>query len=65
MAVTGKLEEVKVVLKFMKGSQTISHCNQQATDEGLYDLGEAIGSLNAESLEEIIKVQETLLVGTN
>lgn len=62
MAVTGTLDEVKVVLKFTKGSQTIPHCNKAATDEGLYSLGMAIGSLNAESLQEIMKVTETNLI---
>ena len=62
MAVTGTLDEVKVVLKFTKGSQTIAHCNKTATDEGLYSLGTAIGSLNAESLEDIMKVTETNLI---
>ena len=65
MAVTSTLEEVKVVVKFTKGSQTIAHCNKEATDEGLYNLGTAIGSLNAESIEDIMKVQETQLVKTN
>lgn len=62
MAVTGRLDEVKVVLKLTKGSQTIGHCNKEATDEGLYRLGVAIGSLNAESLEEVVKVEETQLI---
>lgn len=65
MAVTSTLEEVKVVVKFIKGSQTIAHCNKEATDEGLYALGDAIGSLNAEKMESIMKVQETQLVGIN
>lgn len=65
MTVTGTLEEVKVVVKFTKGSQTIAHCNKEATDEGLYNLGAAIGSLNTESAENIMKVQETQLVGSN
>ena len=64
MAVTTKVDEVKVVLKFTKGSQTIPHCNQSASDESLYDLGAAVGSLNAESLEEVMKVTETQLVKT-
>ena len=65
MAVTGRLDEVKVVLKLTKGSQTIGHCNKEATDEGLYKLGVAIGSLNAESLEEVVKVEETQLIESN
>lgn len=64
MAVNTKKDEVKVVLKFTKGSQTLAHCSQSATDESLYNLGEAIGSLNAESLEEIMKVTEEQLIKT-
>lgn len=62
MAVTGTLDEVKVVLKFTKGSQTLPHCNKSATDEGLYTLGSAIASLNAESIQDITKVTETNLI---
>lgn len=62
MAVTGVMDEVKVVLKFTKGSQTIPHCNQQAPDEKLHSLGRAIASLNAESLDQITKVVETVLL---
>lgn len=65
MAVTGTVDEVKVVLKLTKGSQTIAHCNKQASDEGLFQLGTAIGSLNAESVEDVMKVTETLLVASN
>lgn len=65
MAITGTLEEVKVVLKLTKGSQTLAHCNKEATDEGLYSLGVAVGSLNEEGLEEIVKVTETQLVESN
>lgn len=62
MAIQSVLEEVKVALKFTKGSQTIGHCNKQATDENLHTLGTAIGSLNAESLQSVTKVTETLLL---
>lgn len=62
MAVTALLDEVKVVLKFVKGSQTIGHCNKAATDENLYELGQAISSLNKEEVNEITKVVETKLL---
>lgn len=62
MAVTATVDEVKVVVKFVKGSQTIGHCNKAATDEGLYELGHAIGSLNLEDINEIIKVTESKLL---
>ena len=62
MAVTALLEEVKVSLKFVKGSQTLAHCNKQATDENLYILGQAVASLNKEAVNEITKVVETTLL---
>ena len=62
MAVTTVLDEVKVSLKFVKGSQTLAHCNKEATDENLYALGQAVASLNRESLSEITKVVETTLL---
>ena len=64
MAVTATVDEVKVVLKFTKGSQTIPHCNQSVSDDALYALGDAISSLNAEKLEDMMKVTETKLVQT-
>ncbi|MEG0086218.1 MAG: hypothetical protein RR090_12005 [Niameybacter sp.] len=63
MAVTAELEEVKVMLKFTKGSQTIPHCNKEATDANLHSLAVAIASLNQETLERIMKVTETKLLG--
>lgn len=62
MEVSTVLDEVKVVLKFVKGSQTIGHCNKSATDENLYILGQAIGSLNKEALNGVTKVVETTLL---
>ena len=62
MAVTALLDEVKVSLKFVKGSQTLAHCNKEATDENLYALGQAVASLNKEEVEEITKVVETKLL---
>ncbi|MEG0086346.1 MAG: hypothetical protein RR582_06875 [Niameybacter sp.] len=62
MAVTAELDEVKVVLKFTKGSQTLPHCNKEAGDENLYNLGVAIAGLNAETLERVSKVTETKLI---
>lgn len=61
MAVSAQQKEVKVVIKFIKGSQTIGNCNQAATDENLYTLGYAIGTLNKEEVDEITKVTETTL----
>lgn len=61
MAVTEKLKDVKVVLNLVKGSQTIPNCRVDATAEELYALGEAVGNLTQEEVEEITKVQEVIL----
>lgn len=62
MAVTTVLDEIKVALKFTKGSQTLAHCNPAATDEQLHSLGKAVASLNAETLDTMTKVQEAKLL---
>lgn len=61
MAVTEKLKGVKVVLDLAKGSQTISNCKGDATADELYTLGTAVASLQNEALDQIVKVQETIL----
>ncbi|MGL4798995.1 MAG: hypothetical protein ACRCWY_06340 [Cellulosilyticaceae bacterium] len=61
MAVQGTKDEVKVVLKLAKGSQTISKCNKEATDEAYYALGQAIGTLQQEVVQHVTKVEETIL----
>lgn len=60
--VQAALKSTKVVLKLAKGSQTISDCNKDATDEQLYALGSAVASLEAESLETMTKVVESTLI---
>ena len=55
-------KDVKVVLKLAEGSQTISECNMEATDEQLFNLGSAVAKLTKEELETISKVEETLLL---
>ncbi|MGL4737047.1 MAG: hypothetical protein ACRCW2_06275 [Cellulosilyticaceae bacterium] len=62
MAVTESVSGVKVVLKLEKGSQTISGCKHDATGEALYNMGKAIGTLQSENVNEIVKIQETKLV---
>lgn len=62
MAVTEKLKDVKVVLNLTKGSQTIPGCKVDATADELYALGSAVSTLVQEELEEMTKVQETILV---
>lgn len=61
MAIQKTLDEVKVVLKLSKGSQTIPKCNKEAADEAYFALGQAIGTLQAEAVESITKVEETIL----
>ena len=62
MAITSVLDEIKLSLKFTKGSQTLSHCNPAATNDQLHTLGKAVASLNAESLDTMMKVEETKLL---
>ena len=54
---------VKVVLKLVDGSQTISECNMSATDDQLLALGSAVSKLVKEEVETITKVEETTLIG--
>lgn len=62
MSVNAVVKEVKVAMKFAKGSQTIGKCNQEATHEELFTFGQAVGSLNQEAIESITKVEETALI---
>ncbi|MDF2878683.1 MAG: hypothetical protein K0S30_1779 [Clostridia bacterium] len=62
MAVTAEVKGVKVVLKLAKGSQTISNCSQSASDEALYEIGEAVASLQEEEVTNLSKVVETILI---
>ncbi len=62
MAVTADLKDVKVVLKLAEGSQSITKCNKQATDEGLYAMGKAVATLESQPLEAITKVVESTLI---
>lgn len=61
MAVVENIQEVKVVLNLTKGSQTIPNCKVDATAEELYTLGNAVGSLHAESVKKVLKITETQL----
>lgn len=60
--VLAEIKNTKVVLKLAKGSQTISGCKQDATDDQLYALGSAVASLEAEDLEDMTKVVESTLI---
>ena len=60
--VTAELKSTKVVLKLAEGSQTISGCNQAATDDQLYALAKAVSKLEAQSVDTVTKVTETTLV---
>lgn len=62
MAVTADLKGVKLQLDLEKGTQTISNCNVAATDENLYALGIAVGSLIASPVEEIVRIEEKVLI---
>jgi hypothetical protein len=62
MAVTAEVKGVKVVLKLAKGSQTISNCSQGASDEALYEIGDAVASLQEEEVTNLSKVVETILI---
>lgn len=60
--ITSALKSMKVVLKLAEGSQTIAGCNPSATDEQLYQLGTAVGKLEAQNVDAITKVVETALI---
>ena len=60
--VTTVVKGTKVVLKLAEGSQTISNCNIEATDEELYKLGSAVSKLEAQRVDEITKVVESTLI---
>lgn len=61
MALQANKDEVKVVIKLAKGSQTIPKCNKEATDQAYYDLGQEVAALHQEEAKEIMKVEETIL----
>lgn len=61
MAVTEKLEEVKVVLNLTKGSQTIPDCKVDASADQLHAMGKAVGDLHQEDIEKIYKITESIL----
>ncbi len=60
--VSTAIKGVKVVLKLAEGSQTISNCNVEATNENLYALATAVGKLEAQRVDAITKVEETTLI---
>lgn len=62
MAVSADVKGVKVVLKLEKGSQTISDCSKTATDEKLFEIGDAVATLQQEPVTGIVKVVESTLL---
>ena len=62
MAITAHPKSMKVVLKLAEGQQIISGCKIDATNEQLYALGKAVGSLEAQRVDVITKVLETTLI---
>lgn len=63
MAVTAKIQSVKVKVVLEKGSVTIPKCNPDATDPNIKTFGEQIASLCSERRKETIKIQDYLLIG--
>lgn len=62
MAVTTELKGIKLVLDLEKGSQTVANCNVAATNESLNALGKAVAGLIASPVENIVRVEETILI---
>ena len=61
MAVISEIKGTKLSLKLDKGTQTVSNCNASATNEQLYKLAEAVGTLTEASVASVVKVVETTL----
>lgn len=61
MAVISEIKGTKLTLKLSKGTQTVSNCNAAATNEQLYKLAQAVGTLTEEAVASVIKVVETTL----
>lgn len=59
--IEASIKSTKVVLKLAKGSQTISNCKKDATDEQLFALGNAVAALEAEEVDYMTKVVESKL----
>lgn len=62
MAVTADMKGIKLQLDLEKGTQTISKCNAAASNESLYALGQAVGELIASPVEQIVRIEETVLI---
>lgn len=63
MAVEAITKGVKLTLKLGKGSQTISECNMEATNEQLFSLAGAVAKLEKEEMSTVTKVIESTLIG--
>ena len=62
MAVITAVKGVKLVLKLEKGAQTVSNCSQSATNDALFEIGKAVATLQEESVTNVSKVVETILI---
>lgn len=62
MAVNRAIKSCKLTLKLAEGSQTINGCNPSATDEQLYQLANAVSSLNAQFTDTVTKTVEHYLI---
>ena len=62
MAVTAATKSVKLRLVLAEGTQTISGCYVEATNDNLFSLGNAVSKLEAQAVDSIVKVKESTLV---
>lgn len=62
MAVVADPKGLKIQLDLEKGTQTVSGCNAKATNEQLYALGTAVGTLTQSPVEAIVRIEETVLI---
>ena len=62
MAVTAATKSVKLRLVLAEGTQTISGCSVEATNDNLFSLGNAVSKLEAQAVDSIVKVKESTLI---
>lgn len=61
MAIKENVKDVKVVLKFKKGTQTMSSCDLAATPKQLYDLSTAVETLVQDTVVDRLKITQISL----
>lgn len=62
MAVNEYKQSLKVSVKLVKGSVTVSKLDTEATDVNLVKFGNAVGALCSEAVDKIYKVETLKLV---